>query len=687
MLLYVDGFEYEDTSWLSRRWSFWDQNLNYGNGMVFSPEIVSGTDESSNTPLARKNGKALKVGGLSIYRDVPKSRTLFLGFAMRGLPRSGEDDRSLKISFFSQGGTGNPAITANILFRTTSLDITWSFSGSAENQYQQLFCPGNPLGNDFRYYSFGVTLYGNNPNGALGWVESRVGSQKSRTENIFTADPEDVTKLFFTGVGIYSADRYYNSTGISDGVTRSLLVFDDLYIANDEGEYFNDFMGDIRIRFRIACADSAISDALPIGATVGGKYTAVTEPMLETTSVELQRQGDAQLFGFRDVNFAGSEPRVYGAVISAMAKTSNQTPLQNTSLTFLCLPQFSQSIMTAKTFTVPVQDEVAFFQAPILNTENVNYDAGITPQFWNTVATNFAEFGVRLEKCPVSKKIMEDNCPTFYRHSVSTDILVEDNLETKEFVSRHFEGLVSEILQLEDENDFEWTFGLYEDVLFSSISTGAKGRQLWLNSVVYLQDKVPWTIEFINDVLSVEDQGNILWSQFVVELLYTGEFTTGFWVEEFRDGFRGSCLSGMAMSYFVDEILNTDDSPKTNMELVNDSLVINSSYIFSGHELLGETLYPDDFTPIFGWGMDIEDDITITENHFDGHWVERMGEQNSITDTILTQHWRHETSMGVIIHSAQIDPVEQEGDDGYRVGELTSEYWQSIGYTSNPTEN
>jgi hypothetical protein len=114
--------------------------------------------------------------------------------------------------------------------------------------------------------------------------------------------------------------------------------------------------------------------------------------------------------------------------------------------------------------------------------------------------------------------------------------------------------------------------------------------------------------------------------------------------------------------------------------LIDEALLAESSYIFSGHEWLGETLYPAEGKVVAGWGADIEDSFGVEEDHFDGNWVEQMPNQFSLGDTILTSQWRHEFFFGICISSRQIEPIEQECPEGDRRGEITAQYWQSLGY-------
>ncbi len=47
-------------------------------------------------------------------------------------------------------------------------------------------------------------------------------------------------------------------------------------------------------------------------------------------------------------------------------------------------------------------------------------------------------------------------------------------------------------------------------------------------------------------------------------------------------------------------------------------------------------------------------------------------------NSIETQHWRHEFFLGLCIDSSQIEPIEQESNEGDRTGQFTSEYLDEL---------
>ena len=80
-----------------------------------------------------------------------------------------------------------------------------------------------------------------------------------------------------------------------------------------------------------------------------------------------------------------------------------------------------------------------------------------------------------------------------------------------------------------------------------------------------------------------------------------------------------------------------------------------------------EYLYPDDEVSQ-GIGLAIEEEMNLAEDHHGGNWVELFPDSFAAKDSILTQHWRYEWFMGIVISSLKIEPIEQAGNDGDKTG-------------------
>ena len=136
-------------------------------------------------------------------------------------------------------------------------------------------------------------------------------------------------------------------------------------------------------------------------------------------------------------------------------------------------------------------------------------------------------------------------------------------------------------------------------------------------------------------------------------------------------------VDSLSKGFTILDDLGMTDSVKTNQELIEDGFQMDSSYIFSGHELIAETLYPDSVSFV-GIHELVPEIFDLEEEHYNGWFVAVIKNQFSITDEVLTQQWRHEFLLGLCINSWQIEPIEQESNEGDRTGQFASEYEESL---------
>jgi hypothetical protein len=706
MLLFTDGFECEQIKDVVRKWGFgeymprgyWDQM-----------EIVTGWDNSTVPPgkFSRKpdSGRALhctdampvsayhtdgiydsamqytKDPGLLTY--IRKSRTVHVGVGLRN-PRSG-----FKISFFTRVFPGihgkldtylyeieNELVAeCTVTFGGTTANVAWSFpSDSCPNIYQFVNKNVDLQNGDWHYFQVGLSLHGNVENNPQAWVETRIGSTASdRSENVFTAAPDSENGYFIDMVKL----------GLTPGTS-----YDDIYITNDEGEVNNSFLGPIYIRSMIPETQGNRNDGVPVNTGEADRAQAVNAANIGTVEtlpvplpapeddqhflawedprekyLRLPRKGSMQTFDFSNPNFAGADPKFFGAAAYMMTRPGfhdqGQTsirPVMKSGSTYI---EPTMELRRPLTYLVDNEWEIrrGFFENPDAKVEIINF----LSEHWNKTALANAEFGIEV--------IAAVDDPTSYlpehlRVQYYHDDLIDEQIDLLDVPGRYWEEFMSLTFGIESDVEYQWAFRVIDNMAFSDGgSDGAKVVKTYVNSVVYAKDEVPWTYLFVGDQLSFTETLRMTWLQVLEEFFSAQDTDYHFWVEEVVDTLLVAPANVFGFNVNVLDDLNIAGAMKTNHEFISDGLHVDSTYIFSGHEFVAETLYPNSIASV-GILEEIQDLLDFEEDHFDGWFVAVIADQFSIVDDTLTQSWRYEWFMGVCINSWQQEPIEQEGDDG-----------------------
>jgi hypothetical protein len=705
MLLFTDGFEGLRPLDIGRKWgmdgfSSWDCDED-------KIMTVTGMDNSVSPPQRF----ARKEGGRALYRNyssalplktyIRKSRTVFLGFGFR---HRGDlhNVQNPVIRFYTRTFPGVPGkmndtrrdthalvATCTLTIGDTFINFIWEFpSEYCANAYGQLNANGQICNGEWQYLQLGISLHGNNPDGAQAWVENRIGSLVTdRIDNIFTAAPESENSYYIDSIEVDLGGYSY---------------IDDVYIANDEGNVNNDFLGPIYIRTILPETQGSVNDGVPVNSALAdraqlvnslhiGTFEQLPVPLPDPDDdqhflewedpraiyLNLPEIGDKQLFDFSNPNFAGSEPKFFGAVAYMMTRPGYYDHGQ-TSLRAVMKSGFEEVEMT-----MPLRRPLMYLfnnewetRRGVFENPDVNKITGFLSPIWNRTAIANAEFGLEVIRAVDDP---ESYLPEHLRVKYIFDDSLEEGLGLLDFSHRFWEETMELTFGLSPSIELDLTFAAYDAFGLSDDegTIGVKGVKKYVNSVLYLNDVIPWTYLFIGEELNLAGQPQITWAQVVEEILNTIDIGYQEWVEQFQDGLDLEDVTSMSQSLIARDDLEMGDSVLTNQELIEDGFQMDSSYIFSGHEFVAETLYPnsDAFVGVLEL---VPDTFGLEEEHYNGWFVAVIAHQFSITDLIETQQWRHEFLLGLCIDSWQIEPIEQESNYGDRTGQFTSEYQDSL---------
>jgi len=705
MLLFTDGFECEHPKDISRKWGIGE------NFDVDDLEIVTGWDDSTSPPgkFSRRpeDSRALRFGGDNAFNPlctyIRKSRSVFVGVGLRWTNVPYGVQPRFTISFhtrtfpgvpgkieigneYSAGGIDSPVVaTCLFIIRGTYADITWSFpSDSCSDIYQQINKNTDLTNGDWHYLQAGMTLHGNTLGDPQAWVETRIGSTTAdRNENVLTAAPDSENGHFIDAV-TFSIEQYTS--------------YDDVYITNDEGEVNNSFLGPIYIRSILPETQGSINDGVPVNTSEVDRAQAVNEAKIGIAEpmpasppapeddqhflawedprikyLQLPRKGSAQTFDFSNPNFAGAEPKFFGAVAYMMVRPGyydqGQTgikPIMKSGLTDI-EPTMEQRRPLMCLFDNEWEIRRGIFENPDIDTDIV----GFLSTHWNRTALANAEFGVEVI---ASNDDPDSYLPEFLRVQYVHDDLIDEQFDFLDAPERFGEELMAETFGVESDTVYQWTFPVIDNIALSDgESGGVKILKAYINSVLGMSDVIPWTYLFVGDQISFEETLQTTWLQVLEELLTSQDTSYHFWVEEIIDTISTTPSNTFGFNINAFDNLEMVDVVGTNHEFISDEIQVDSTYIFSGHELVAETLYPDDESSN-GVLEAIQESINFEEDHYNGWYVANITDQFSIVDDMLTQHWSYEWLFGICLDAWQNEPIEQEGNDGDHTGMLESQY-------------
>lgn len=703
MLLFSDGFETYNIYDIRYKWGqFGSQD--------YPPvaKIVSGTDTSINKPWATKGGRALYLANRpfdlgTVFRP---SRTIFTGFAFRATVTTSTHYSDISLHFATQlymrrmwGDRLRGNVSPDIQWRTDpspragKLDLriykyyvnyTWTFTGTGlPTQVGRIDTPMDMLSGDFHYIQAGMTLHGNVSALPQAWCELRIGNRASgfvQHQNILTSTPDDLGYFFMNGLSFVFNGPGYNTV-------------DDVYIANDEGSYNNTFLGNVKVRrvtpsangsdnasvptlksgdavrFQAVDEDFAGSNSLPSPIPTEDPLFIAWEPQFEDY-LTLEQRGDRQSLRLHSVPFDGSSPRIHGAVLHVLAKSSEmgiggQSVLKGYRRLGLLPLAESNPADIPLTFLRPDGGTWQTFPLAFDNQETVA--EGQPAIVWSTSAVNDSEWVIELADSEIDPAMIDQN---LVRFNLEHDEVIEEYLAFVEWAHRFYEEPVSEsIAMTETQLLYEWTFKAEDQLYWSPEIAVYRTFRKSLNDQITFAEIIPWTYLFGQDTMAIADELFLQWHDQVSEEVTFADWSAGFWEELFNDAVELGDSIIASYIELLDEALGLEEPYLWDgHEDVEESLGIEVDYLWSGHELLEETLYSDDQT-INAFGLDIEDGFELIEDHFDGWLVEQPSDPLGLAVSVLTQHWRYERLFGIVISSWQVSPVEQQGNDGDHTGD------------------
>jgi hypothetical protein len=728
MLLFSDGFDSYSIYDLRLKWGFFGIELPYPS---YEPlcKIVTGTDLSTNQPWATKNGRALYISqlGATLATFFKPSRTLYAGFAFRS---TGTGTCTMVMKFGTRmsidRGTGyayhrtgshelcqnrqdiipdgaNTAASLTISISKHYTSYTWAFAGG-QTVVGSINTTMNMMSGDYHYIQFGMTLMGNITAQPMAWAEIRIGSNPvnwSLDQNILTSTPDGLGTFFLNGLSIsFNVNR--------SGAYPTYVTVDDFYLCNDEGAVNNGFLGNVKVRRVLPTAEGQDNDAVPVLKTGdSARFQAVDEDFIGSTAlpyplptpeqdpsfipwtrfdddyITLPRRGAKQSFRFQSVEFSGSQPHLFGAVLHGLARSAERG-VSGAS----CLKGYKRTglaeVREAAPTDVPLTFERSLDYCPMISGEAI-YVArswqtypmvfqndevvapGQMPLIWNPSAINASEWGIELADCTLDPVMYDVN---LVRFKLINDETCVEALGFVEFVHRFYDCSVAETISSVDSPPlYERTFKVVESLYWAPEISLYRIFNKSVNSTLDLEEEIPWIFMFTQGQIEFSDAIFLEWQDLVAESLTTDDWSTGFWEELTTETVIAEDTTAIAFIERLEELFGLEEPYVWDgHEDVEEELGIDVSYVWDGHELMEEYLYPNDAVRN-GFGLDIEEEFGFIEEHFDGWLVELFDEPISFGDSVLTQHWRYERFFGIVINSWQIDPVEQQGQDGNHDGD------------------
>ena len=745
-LLFTDGFESANIGDIYRKWGNF---FPYANGTKpntsepnYQLAIVSGNDPVSGKPLARKGGKALylpSVGGNQhrFFLPFEKSRTVYLGFALRV-----KASCSINISFATGCPPnivpnrvygfypGNGANDTGSLFRQQSflnnyaspadtemlglapppgyyggrhregllvasysstinqnnVSCRWDFPSieSIPVQIGSVNHNANAFLGDYFYYQVGFTLLGNNPiAGNSSWVESRIGNRLDKRwfQQCQTCNPGS-DRSFYVSALVFDIIPSNNSAGV---------WLDDFYLANDEGDCNNDFLGSVFVRNSYVSTQGSKNDGVVYNCLTENRGDAVrgrfvnTQPSIGVTdlnaigetgdnpfssgSFDLNKEGDEQTLLFAPIHYFGAQPNIKACVLySAMVRRTADLlhPFVSAYFRYGSEVQYfsNPSPRAVCGFT---SDDVALplYYEEVRRFVIENKEGPLSPTF-NAEHLNSSEFGFVLN---AGNPVFEDYSELLIRKRLVLNESVSDVVSLEPYSSRYVEELVVSSMSLSCLPVRDWGGSVDESLIFFDGSLQALGYQHLLSDPLRIEDSYSEYSQNVSSWLPIVDDVTLSYHCFVSSSFSAEDTSYGVWVEEFREVFSVVSESFNGIAFFVGEDLSIIESDlfDGHLDAIEDISLL-SSYVWDGHESA------DEYVGLSSFAQDaliefVDSLIEYEEDHFDGFWVEQFDMRFGLSDSILTQQWRHEWFMGILINSWQIGPIEDPGMDGYRVGD------------------
>ncbi len=703
-LIFAEGFEHFHPSAMNlaglapnfmigyRSVASWETSYAHVIGMALNKEANFNRNRIVHN--ARKGGKAIGIephsalGNLQSWAvfgiKVKKSRSLFLGFAMK-VPR-GKNTFQMVVAFGRskerrpfQDLSGNHNAKMNVMggchYRnreTNYADLEWHFNGQSP-VYRQIHHNRNIVDNDWHYFEFGTTVYGNVVSDPQGWGECRVGRVENIASNIFTAVPGGVDESFLDMMWVAVSD-------VGD------VNFDDIYVCNDEGTVNNTFLSSIFVRPMKTSHSGNLFESVSVGATqrheaVGphlvGDETTLPVPLPTPeedpnfvpwgnpaeSHLILPREGNRQTFRMNHVDFMGSNPRMHGVVATVFAGTNDPNVSRAALIPIKTIGGGSH------TYYDPTSDMVPLDRGPRqLIFENPNAHGVIDEgdPHWSVNAVNNSEYGFRVDPVVEQVEMEKDWNPALLRYPVFHENLIEESLGLGLWVERYIEELVDESFDAEDYSRWDWACPIYEDLEMFDEPGRIRASYVTGWSNMRIEDSHRYPEEYIRDGFGLESHTQVDAVTTIYDEITAYDTSYHEWVEQltvwldpydFTDRDWGAtALDGIDLE--VTDIF--DNHFEIDDEMVAESDIWSNQCL--AEDYMGLAVHAQDGIVLPA----IEDEFGIEADHHDGNWVEQFTELFGLDSSILTRHWRFEIFWFVCVSWWQIGPIEQP-----------LEYWES----------
>ena len=675
MLLFADGFENFDITDLDKKWDacfFWSVR-------VSKPfQIIKNNERKGEKCLF---GQMLKWGGnnpdqILLTKKIKKSRTVFFGFASRYTANS--NTSPFIISFLS-----NNTIVANCEVEIPSPgSITrfyWTFATGVESKMISLTNSSNTA-DKFTYYECGLTLNGNtiDPTDCQAWVENRSNAaiENERLDNIQTAIPGSSSSVFIDAISI----QVKGKIGIDNNV-----YLDDIYISNDEGTVNNTFLGDVRIRPMTPSFYGSINNSEMINFNefrhlgVAADFVNTVDPLPDplpdpeqnpdfipwqdptTQYLRLNSEEQTQLFRMTHPNYGGAQPNIIGVIGTVLCRAhtdmGKQAKLQLARR--ISLDPVEMSGKDAVLNPIKTGDWQSY---PLIMENEEEQLPGIASQKWKTADVDESDWGFRLLENDTDPK---EYLPGHLRLQLNHEEILYEYLLTQDFTHRFWDRLINEILNMTSWSASGWAQFAYETMGLEDMETVIRRGLKGINEQLYIKDEIPWQYIFIKEILQIDDPMFFAWGGDVFESLEFGTSAYHEFVEMVTsqvDLFSSQTKTDIGE--VVREVMGLEEPLVwDNHESLEENINLIVSYVWSNHEIIEEWITHEVMAKM-GFGKEVVSSMNLIEEHFDGWWVEELTDRALPWVDQITQHWRYEWFMGVLINSIKIAPIEDTGQWG-----------------------
>lgn len=633
---------------------------------------------------ARKGGKALMF---SLPGDRPhillnfkKSRIVYVGFAFRiPIETDSWDGEAFRISFErykSRGPIQDSEIYVSEQFetfgtciwkeRTGYADLEWTF-GEQEPIYEQIIHNQDVIDGDWHYIEFATTVYGGTVGNPQGWCETRFSNTTNRRENILTAASGSDEAFFINAIKIISG-------------TLESIVFDDIYVTNDEGEVNNSFLGSIYIRPMSPSFTGNLKESTTVNTifrhdAVGPEYIGdeselpnpLPTPEEEPNFTEwgdptgsymlLPLEGAKQTFRCTDASFMDSNPRIHGVVLDVIAEMPDKKSAK-ASLTPI------KTIENTNHTYYPISCDMIPHTLPALHQlimENPKANDPVVEQYdnqWSTIAVNNSEYGFKIDKVIEQVPYNSDWNPALLRYPLVYDKTVDDVMGLEDWPLRYWEEIMYEVLTFDPYSRWDWACPVYENLDMFDTPQRIRASFCFAWSNAKMDAVILMPEEFMKDSLGFEEYIRADAVTLIEETIGVTDSAYHEWVEELQSWFNSYDFINYSWGATAEDNISLAISDIFDNHFFIGDTVDIIDQTRSNHEFIGETLYSNDIASQ-GIGVFAEDGFNVEANHHDGNWVEQIENWIGYESSILTRHWRFEYFYGVCIRWWNIGVVEQ----------------------------